>query len=53
MKIRVVKDGGAKKWALIVENDGVQVEKRDYASQAAAEKARDKLLGIAPSADEN
>ena len=46
MKLRVVRDGGAKKWALIVENDGAQVEKRDYASQAAAEKARDKLLGV-------
>lgn len=58
MRFRVVKDKGAKKWALIIgENDvqiekwaliieenDVQIEKRDFATQAAAEKARDAML---------
>lgn len=53
MRFRVIHEGkGTKPWALVVENDGIQVEKRDYASQAAAEKARDKLLGIVPAAPE-
>lgn len=44
MKFRIVRDGGAKKWALIIEENDVQIEKRDYTSQAAAEKARNKLF---------
>ena len=44
MKFRLVKDKGDKPWALIVEEGGVQIEKRDYATQAAAEKAREKLM---------
>lgn len=44
MKFRVVKDGGAKEWALIIEENGVQIEKRDFTTQKAAEKARDKLV---------
>lgn len=44
MMFRIVRDAGAKKWALIIEENGAQLEKRDYTSQAAAEKARDKLF---------
>lgn len=44
MKFRVIKDKGAKPWALIIEENGVQIEKRDYTTQGAAEKARDKLF---------
>ena len=44
MRFRIINDGGAKKWALVIEENGVQIEKRDYASQAAATKARDKLF---------
>lgn len=44
MRFRVVKDKGAKPWALIVEENGVQIEKRDYATQAAAEKGRTELF---------
>lgn len=44
MRFRIVRDKGAKKWALIIEENGVQIEKRDYSTQAAATKARDKLF---------
>lgn len=44
MKFRLVKDKGDKPWALIVEEGGVQIEKRDYKAQATAEKARDDLF---------
>ena len=44
MLFRIIKDAGAKKWALIIEENGVQIDTRDYASQAAAEKGRDKLF---------
>lgn len=44
MKIRLVKDGGAKPWAVIVEGpDGSQIEKRDYKTREAAEEGRDRI----------
>lgn len=44
MKYRVIKDKGAKPWALIVEENGVQIEKRDFKTQEAAEEAREELF---------
>ena len=44
MRYRLIKGTGKKPWALIVEDNGVQVEKHDYETQEAAEKAREKLF---------
>ena len=44
MRFRTVRDTGKKPWALIIEENGVQIEKCDYSTQAAAVKARDKLF---------
>ena len=44
MRFRIISDGGKKPWALIIEENGVQLDKRDYTTQSAATKARDKLL---------
>ncbi len=44
MRFRVVKDKGAKKWALIIEENGVQIEKRDFTTTQAASMARDAML---------
>lgn len=44
MKFRLIKDKGDKPWALVIEDNGVQIEKRDYKTQDAAEKAREKFF---------
>lgn len=44
MRFRIVSDGGKKPFALIIEENDAQIMKRDYTTQKAAEKARDKLL---------
>lgn len=44
MKFRIIKDTGKKPWALIIEENGVQIEKRDYSTQNAAVTARDKMF---------
>lgn len=44
MRLRLVKDGGPKPWAVILEGpEGAQLVKRDYKTREAAETARDTL----------
>lgn len=45
MRFRVVNEGGAKPWAVIVEGPtGEQLDKRDYKTREAALKGRDTLF---------
>lgn len=45
MRLRLIRDGGSKPWAVILEGPlGDQILKRDFKTRAAATEARDKLF---------